>query len=53
MFKKLKQKLCKHKYAIRCGEVRTQLIGGGVRKRKVAKHYCVRCGKTFDKEVEE
>lgn len=53
MFKNLKQKLCRHKSTIRVGNIRTQLICGGMRKIKVAKHYCFRCGKTFDKVLEE
>lgn len=53
MCKKLKQKLCRHKNAIKIAGTRTQLIGGGIRKIKVAKHYCVRCGKEFDKVMEE
>lgn len=51
-FDKLKQKLCGHKNAIPIESARTQLIGGGEKRQSVAKHYCVRCGLTFDKFIE-
>lgn len=49
--KKLKQIFCKHKDAVPIGPERTQLICGGMRKIGVAKYYCVRCGKEWDKEL--
>lgn len=52
MFEKLKQKFCRHKNAVPIDSARTQLIGGGEKRQSVAKHYCVRCGKTFDKVME-
>ena len=41
-FNKLKQKLCRHKNAIPIDSIRNGK----------AKHYCVRCGLTFDKVIE-
>ena len=52
-FDKLKQKLCRHKNAIPIDSMKCAGILNGHRKVYTAKHYCCRCGLTFEKVMEE